>query len=284
MAYIRALAAALLALPLAASPQASDTPLTQLPYSPGLDVRSMDRGADPCADFYRYSCGGWIKANPIPADQPGWSVYAKLGHDNLRFLWGILEEAARPAPDRSAIQRQIGDYFAACMDEVAVEKRGAAPLKAGLDRIAALKSVRDLGPLLGQLHLETGSGGFFFGFASNQDFGDSSQVIAFASAGGLGLPDRDYYTKDDPPSKEIRAKYLTHVAATMQLAGESSEQAKRSAATVMSIEDALARASLTRVESRDPYNLNHPVDRAQLDRMTPSFDWAATCAWSTCRR
>src|SRR5262245_28632697 len=132
MDFARAIAAALAAaVSFTASSQTPDRPLKELPYSPGLDVRSMDRDADPCADFFRYSCGGWIKANPIPADQAAWSVYAKLGHDNLRFLWGILEEAAIAAPGRSAVQRQIGDYFAACMDEAAVEKRAATPLKPG---------------------------------------------------------------------------------------------------------------------------------------------------------
>ena len=267
------LAAAACALPHLAAAQDPDRPLTTLPYSPGLDVAAMDRSADPCVDFYRFSCGGWIKANPIPSDQPAWSVYGKLGYDNLRFLWGILEEASKANAKRTVPQRQVGDYFAACMDESAVEKRGAAPLKAGLARIEAIRSKRELGTLIGSLQLETGSSGFFFGFGSNQDFGDSSQVIAFATSGGLGLPDRDYYTKDDDASKEIRAKYLAHVAATMQLAGETPAQAARSAATVMSIEDALARASLTRVESRDPYNLYHRFDRAKLGALTPAFDW-----------
>jgi putative endopeptidase len=267
------LAALLLSLACAAAAQAPEKPLHELPYTPGLDVAAMDRAADPCADLYQYACGGWLRANPIPPDQSSWNVYAKLQQDNLRFLWGILEEAARPVAGRNAVQRRIGDYFAACMDEAAVERRGAAPLKPALDRIAALGSKRGLGTLLGRLHLETGSSSFFFGLGSNQDFGDSTQVIAFASAGGLGLPDRDYYTKDDAPSKEIRAKYVAHVAATMRLAGETQEQAARSAATVMSIEDALARASLTRVESRDPYNLYHRMDRARLRALVPSFDW-----------
>lgn len=251
----------------------AETPLFALPYTPGLDVSAMDRGADPCADFYQYSCGGWIEAHPIPADQPAWSVYARLQQDNLRFLWGILEEAARPAPGRNAVQRQIGDYFAACMDEAAVERRGRAPLAPGLERIRALAARRELALLLARLHLETGSSGFFFGFGSNQDFGDSSRVIAFAAAGGLGLPDRDYYVNDDEPTRRIRARYLEHVEATMRLAGESPERARRGAATVMSIEQALARATLTRVQSRDPYNLYHRVDRAGLAALTPSFDW-----------
>ena len=184
-----------LSILLAASPaalsQAPDRPLKELSYSAGLDPASLDRSADPCADLYQFSCGGWMKANPIPSDQSSWSVYSKLAQDNQRYLWGILEEAAKPAPGRSAVQRKIGDYFAACMDESAIEKRGAAPLGPGLAAISALRSNTDLPALLARLQLETGSSGFFFGLGSNQDFADSSQVIAFAFAGGLGLPDRD---------------------------------------------------------------------------------------------
>jgi putative endopeptidase len=260
-------------LPTVALAQQPDRPLTELPYSPGLDPAAMDRKADPCGDFYQYSCGGWMAANPIPADQSSWSVYSKLAQDNLRFLWGILDAAAKPDPKRNAVQKKIGDYFAACMDEAAVEKKGAAPLKSGLDHIASLRARSELPALLGRLHLETGSSGFFFGFGSNPDFGDSSKVIAFATAGGLGLPDRDYYTKDDERSKEIREKYLVHVARTFELLGEPAAAAHANARVVMSIEDALARASLTRVEQRDPYNLYHRTDRAALQKMTPSFAW-----------
>jgi endothelin-converting enzyme/putative endopeptidase len=267
------LCAALIALPLSAPCQEPDRPLTALPYSPGLDTTSMDRTADPCADFYQYSCGGWMKANPIPADQRSWSVYSKLAQDNLRFLWGILEESSKPDPKRSPVQKKIGDYFAACMDEGAIDKAGAAPLKGGLGHIASLKSKRELAALLARLHLETGSSGFFFGLGSNQDFSDSSKVITFATSGGLGLPDRDYYTKDDERSQEIRAKYVAHITRTMQLIGESPEAAAKSAATVMAIENALARATLTRVEQRDPYNLYHRIDRKALVAMTPGFDW-----------
>jgi endothelin-converting enzyme/putative endopeptidase len=262
----------LLAHPLAVA-QGPDRPLHELPYSAGLDPISMDRTADPCSDFYQYSCGGWMKANPIPSDQAAWNVYYKLAQDNVRFLWGILEDAAKPAAGRNAVQRQIGDYFAACMDEAAVEKRGSAPMKPGLARIAALRSVKELPALIAHLHLETGSSGFFFGFGSNQDFQDSSEVIAFATSGGLGLPDRDYYVKEDEKSREIREKYFAHLVRTFGLLGDKPEAARAHALTVLEIEDALARATLTNVEQRDPYNLYHRIDRAALLKMTPSFAW-----------
>src|SRR3954465_8957683 len=172
-----------------------DKPVTALPYTPSLDMASMDKSANPCVDFYQYTCGGWMKNNPIPSDQPRWSVYGKLTQDNQRFLWGILDDVSHKTTGRNATQQKIGDHFAACMDEAAVEKLGAQPLKFYLDQITAMKSNKDLPAVLGSLHLRTGGSGLLFGFGSNQDFENSSQVIAFASAGGLGLPDRDYYTK-----------------------------------------------------------------------------------------
>src|SRR5689334_1404387 len=225
-----------------------EKPITALPYTPSLDVNSMDKAADPCVDFYQYSCGGWMKNNPIPSDQAKWSVYGKLYQDNQRFLWGILDSLAKNTSGRNATQQKIGDYFNACMDEAAVEKLGAAPLKPYLDRIGGMKAKRDLAAVLAQLHLDTGDAGTFFGTGSNQDFEASTQVITFIAAGGLGLPDRDYYTKDDAGSKEIRDKYVAHVTRVFQLLGDSPGAAAKNAATVMDMETVLAKASLTRVD------------------------------------
>ena len=252
-----------------------DTPLTALPFSPAMDLSSMDRSVDPCTDFYRYACGGWIMNNPIPPDQAQWNVYSKLAEDNERFLWNILQDAAKPAATRSPVETQIGDFFNACMDEGVIERVGAGPLKAALDEIAALRSLADLPALLAREQQSAFGNRTMFNFDSNQDYADSTHVIAFASAGGLGLPDRDYYTKTDAKSEETRRKYEEHVQKMLELLGEAPEQAKAHASTVMEMETALARASLTRVDQRDPYKLFHKMGPSQLQALTPLFPWKA---------
>jgi endothelin-converting enzyme/putative endopeptidase len=248
-------------------------PLAQLPYSPSLDFTSMDQTANPCVDFYQYSCGGWVKKNPIPADQARWSVYGKMTDENQQYLWGLLQEAAAGGAKRTPAQQKIGDYFAACMDEPAVEKLGMKPIEADFAAIKGLGSAAQLAPLVGRLHLETG-GSVLFGFGSNQDFGDSSQVIAFAVSGGLGLPDRDYYVKDDARSQETRKEYVAHMARMFGLIGDAPEAAAAAAQTVLKIETGLAKATLTRVEQRDPHRLYHDVKLKDFQAMVPSFRWS----------
>jgi endothelin-converting enzyme/putative endopeptidase len=252
--------------------QAQEQPLRSLPYTPSLETKFIDRTADPCVNFFQFACGNWNQMNPIPPDQPRWDVYAKLTTENQRFLWGLLEEAAKPSATRTPNQQKIGDFFSACMDEVAVEKAGAAPLKKDLDAISTLRRVADLPALLARFHLQQ-MGSPLFEFGSGQDYGDSSRVIAFASAGGLGLPDRDYYVNEDAKSKETRERYVDHVTAMFRLLGESGPYAAAQAKVVMEIETALAKASLTRVDRRDPYKLFHKMTRAELLKLTPDFDW-----------
>ena len=248
-------------------------PLRAIPYTPSLDVTSMDRAVDPCVDFFKYSCAGWNRKNPIPPDQARWDVYGKLTDDNAQFLWGMLEEASKTAARRDAVTQKIGDYFAACMDEPALEKAGASPLQGDLATIAGLKSKAELGALLGRLHLDMDSSAMLFGFGSEQDFKDSSQVIGFATAGGLGLPDRDYYIKDDAKSQETRQRYLEHVQKIFRLLGEPEAKAKAGAAAVLRIETGLAKASLSLVDRRDPYKIYHRMRRGELQSLTPSLPW-----------
>src|SRR6185437_9226580 len=245
-----------------------------LPYSPSLDVTSMDRSVEPCENFYEYSCGGWQKKNPIPPDQTSWSVYGKLYQDNLQFLRGILEDASR-TKQRDSVTQKIGDYYAACMDEPAVNRRGIQAIKPELDAIAHLKSVHDLALLVARLQLEASPAATMFGASSIQDPDNSEQQIAGINQGGLGLPDRDYYTKEDAKSRETRERYLQHVQKVFELLGDNSAAAKKNATTVMRMETAMAKASLTRVERRDPYKLKHQMELAGLMQMAPNFDWQA---------
>src|ERR1700732_3638066 len=226
---------------------------------PVLDVSAMDRTIDPCVDFYAYSCGGWIKKNPIPPDQASWGTYGKLEDDNRAQLRTILEEAAKmttPGPAKHdvthGVMQKVGDYYASCMDEAAIEKLGAKPLLPELERIAGLKSKQDLAEYVATAQFPPSlyGGGTLFTFRSNQDFKDSTQVIAEADQGGRGLPDRDYYLKDDAKSEELRKAYLAHVAKMFELLGDKPADASTEAATVMRIETALAKGQLTRVERR----------------------------------
>src|SRR6266567_8722539 len=139
-------------------PARKEHPLKELPYTPSLDLTSLDRSVDPCTDFYRFTCGGWMARNPIPPDQAAWSVYAKLTEENAEFLWGILEDASHASADRTPVQQKIGDYFAACMDDLAVQHLGAAPLKPALEEIAGLKSKKELAALLARQHIENRGG------------------------------------------------------------------------------------------------------------------------------
>ena len=233
----------------------------------------MDTNVSPCENFYLYSCGGWIKNNPIPADQSRWDVYSKMTYDNQLFLWGLLQKAAEPSVIRTNNQQKIGDFFYACMDDESAERLGSSPLQPELERIAALQSLKELPGLVAREHLTLYSSSTLFSFGSGQDYTNSNRIIAFADAGGLGLPDRDYYLKTDAKSLEIREKYETHIAEMFQLLGDTPFAASDAAKIVMRIETSLAKASLSRVETRDPYKLFHKLTKAQLQRLTPSFRW-----------
>ncbi|HEY1904525.1 MAG TPA: M13 family metallopeptidase [Myxococcaceae bacterium] len=250
-----------------------DSPLPTLPYTPGLDPSFMDRSVDPCVDFYAYSCAGWQKLNPIPADQSSWSVYGKLQDEIQRHLWGLLQTAADPSTARSPVQAQIGDYFAACMDEAAIETLGSKPLEPALAALAKVKDRRGLATWLGEQHKATSTEELLFGFGSEQDALDATRFIAAAYAGGLGLPDRADYLDEDPKSKELREKYREHVVRMLQLLGDDAATAGKTRDLVMDIETALAKASLTRVERRDPYKVFHRMQVTELEKLAPSFDW-----------
>jgi putative endopeptidase len=254
------------------NPPSPNTAAPEFPYTPGLDVTAMDKSVDPCVDLYTYSCGGWKKNNPIPPDQTSWDVYGKLYLDNLNFLRGILEQAAAGGAERDAVTQKIGDFYGACIDETTVEKRGISAIQPELDAIAQLKSAKDMAPLAAHLQFAVG-GSIIFDQGSQQDPDDSEQQIASLDQGGLGLPDRDYYTKDDAKSKEIRERYVLHVQKVFELIGDNPAAAKKNADTIMRMETLLAKASQTRVDRRDPYKLKHKMKVADLSQLAPYFDW-----------
>jgi len=275
-ALIVASALATLASPLVSPLEGQEKPAAATrPYTPSLDIPSMDRSADACTDFYQYVCGGWMKNNPVPGDQARWSVYGKLNDENYQFLNGLLEEASHASPRRTASEAKIGDFYAACMDTAVIDRAGSAPLQPELEAVRGLASPAALAAYLGRAHLAIAGSGLAFGFGANQDFADSTRVIAFAGAGGLSLPDRDYYTKTDEKSADLRAKYAAHVQRVFELLGTPQEKAATDAKTVLDLETMLARASLTRVEKRDPYKLFHVMTRAEVKALTPHFDWDA---------
>jgi putative endopeptidase len=238
-------------------------------HEPALNLESMDRNADPCVDFFQYSCGGWIKKNPIPPDQSSWDTYAKMQDENLARLRGILETESAPDPKRDAAEQKIGDYYASCMDEKTIENKALDPLRADLDRIANLNSKSQIADIAAAMVHDN----VLFHFSSTQDFRDASQEIAEADQGGLGLPDRDYYVKDDAKSVELRKQYVDHVQRMFALLGDPVETARAEADTVMRIETALAKGSQTRVERREPKNLDHKMSASDFEKIAPDFEW-----------
>jgi endothelin-converting enzyme/putative endopeptidase len=255
------------------APVPAAEPSTGIPYTPGLDVTAMDPHVDPCEDFYQYACGGWRSRNPIPNDASSWNVYAKLHQDNLQFLKGILETAGDAHRNRPESEQKIGDYYAACMDTDAIDRAGLQPISQQLARLESGVTAAQLPRLLAELHSGV-SGQAFFGLDSAQDFADAKSVITFVMAGGLGLPDRDYYLDSDSHSVALREAYADHVAQVLSLAGETPQKAIKHAKTVMRLETALARASLTRVEMRDPAKLHHSMSVSELRHLSPNFDWS----------
>jgi putative endopeptidase len=257
---------------------------TKEPQLTHFDPDLVDKSLDPCNDFYKYACNKWMTANPIPPDQVYWSTGSGLQLWNENVLRETMEAASKNDPSRSGVQQKIGDYWTACMDENGIEAAGLKPLQPELDRIAAVKSKKDLTLEIAHLHhLYPGAWGGgdnqsnapFFGFTGQQDYDNASLVVAQIDQGGLSLPSRDYYLKTDERSKKLLAQFRTHVQKMFVLAGESETQAAADAGTVLEIETALAQAQMDNVARRDPKNINNRMSLAQVRELAPSIDWDA---------
>lgn len=244
------------------------TPAKPQPPAPGLPI--LDPAVSPCDNFFLHACGVWMKQNPIPDDQSRWGNFQALAERNMLLLRTILEEAvANPQPDTA----KIAAFYSACMDEAAAEAKGLGPIQPLLSRIDGLTSLKQLGALTGDLHAMGVP--VFFSFSRMQKFSDAVQTIAVADQGGLGLPDRDFYFKDDDKSKEQRAAYVAHITRMFTMAGDTPEKAASRAASVMALESRLAEASMTRVERRDPARRNNPTTLKAFAKTAPTLEWNA---------
>ena len=235
----------------------------------GFSVDNIDKSVDPCVDFYQYACGNWMKKAEIPADEPEWVSFLEVNERNEVILRSILEKAAAGGSERNAIDQKIGDYYGACMDEKTADTKGLEPLKPELDRIAAVKDKSGLIDAIAHVHLIGPNP--LFNFGSQPDLHNADMVVADIDQGGLTLPDRNYYIKDDAKMVEMRKTLTDYATALFTLSGEPAQQAADSAQAVLRIETALAKASMDRTLRRDPKNRDHKMSKDAAEALAPNF-------------
>lgn len=238
----------------------------------GLDRRNIDASTPACKNFYQYANGTWLKNNPIPDQYPSWGISNEMRERNLNTLKDILETTSKTKAEAGSNAQKIGDFYASGMDETGIEKAGYDPIKKDLQDVANAKSNADIVALVNRWHAQ--GLGVLFGFGSEADLKNSSMNIAYATQGGLGLPERDYYLRDDAESKALRAKYVAHIEKMLSLIGTSKADAKQQAEWILALETRLAKASLDKVAMRDPANYYNIVTLEQAERHTPHFQWS----------
>src|SRR5882757_3799046 len=237
----------------------------------GFSLTNLDRSCKPCDDFYEFAMGGWMKANTIPAEYSTWGSFTVLRDKNLSGMRTILESAGNSKAAAGSNEQKIGDFYSSCMNTAPIDAAGSKPLAADLATIEAIQDRKGLDSEVARLHRQDNN--VAFGFGATPDFKNSSQMIAMAHQGGLGMPDRDYYLRDDEKSKQLREGYLQHVAKMFELSGDAPDKAAAEASTVMALETSLAKASRTRVELRDPEKNYNKMTLAELKKLTPDWSW-----------
>jgi endothelin-converting enzyme/putative endopeptidase len=252
-------------------PDQVQKPAAEAAAKAGFKLSNLDRTADPCEDFYQFACGSWMKSNPIPSDQSSWDSFTQVYVQNQGVLHDILEKAAKPVASRKPVERQIGDFYYACMDEKTANSKGINALKPELDRINAVKDKAEMMDVVAHIHLVGPNP--IFGIGSRPDFHDASMTIANIDQNGLTMPDRDYYLKDDEKTTAVRNSFVAYMTNLFTLAGQSADQAKTSAQTVLNIETELAKVSMERTRRRDPRNLDHRMKVSDIAAAAPNFQF-----------
>jgi putative endopeptidase len=268
LAVVCILALAITGIGLRASSNTADKP-----GSWGFDTANLDKTCKPCDDFYQFAMGGWMNANPIPPEYSTFGSFTRLADQNQQNLRQILEDAAKTKAAPGSNEQKIGDYYAGCMDTAAIDAAGTKPIEPELARIAEVNTIAGLQAEAERL--QSMGVGALFRFTSRQDLKDSTVMIGGASQGGLGLPEREYYTRNDEKSQQLRDVYVKHVATMLTLLGDAADKSAQEAAVVLKIETALANVSTKNTELRDPEKNYHIMTLADLKTLTPNFSWEA---------